>query len=332
MLFDLSLCSKYRPHLMGLAAIMVFICHASVYGVVMPALIEKLVLYGNLGVDIFLFLSGVGCYYSLAKKPDLKTWYKRRFWRIFVPYSIIQIPYCILLICAGQFDFFHFLYSYSTISYWTHHEGAWYVALLVPLYLLTPIVFRLFQQSRHRFVILLLLLVSILVLCHINISTGSELLDRVIDNAQIIFMRCCSFVIGMYCGPMVQSGRKIPFSQIIIPAIGIFIIAHTFLHSVFMYWCLIPALLCICLWLFTKLPSNKKVLRPLAWVGAMSLESYLANIYLCYTMKPIFENIGIRLSSHEVLLEYLLIIVVGLIMAWITHFISSVVYDRSFFH
>lgn len=317
---------------MGLAAIMVFICHASVYGVEMPAIIEKFVVYGNLGVDIFLFLSGVGCYYSLVKKPDLKTWYKRRFWRIFVPYSIIQIPYCLLLIGSGQFNICRFIYSYSTISYWTHHEGAWYVALLVPLYLLTPIVFRLFQRYRQRIVILLLVLVLSLVLCHVSIYTGIELLDRVIDNAQIAFMRCCSFVIGMYCGPMVQSGKKSSPCRIVFPAIALYIIFHICLPSVFMYWCLIPALVCICLLLFNKVQDNKTILRLFTWVGNMSLESYLANIYLCYTMKPIFDNIGIRFSNQESFIEYLLIIVLGLIMSWVTHFISSIVYDRSFFH
>lgn len=68
--FSLELLSKYRTQLMGIAAIMIIICHAVSYGVVLPSILKKITLYGNLGVDIFLFLSGLGCYYSLSNGGD----------------------------------------------------------------------------------------------------------------------------------------------------------------------------------------------------------------------------------------------------------------------
>lgn len=138
MSFNLSLLSKHRTHLMGIAAIMIIVCHANVYGVTMPVALRKMFNYGNMGVDIFLFLSGIGCYYSLSKKTTLAAWYRKRFVRIFIPYAVMQIPFWTYWIVVGEFDFADKLFEFSTVKFWTHHVGAWYVALLLPLYIITP--------------------------------------------------------------------------------------------------------------------------------------------------------------------------------------------------
>ena len=135
---DLNLLSKYRTPLMGLAALMVIFCHAPYYGVVMPRVVHEVLGRGNLGVDIFLFLSGMGCWYSLFKGVSLKQWYYRRFVRIFIPYLLMQIPLWIWKLCNGEFSLSNEVLVFSTAGFWLNHVGAWYVALLVPLYLLTP--------------------------------------------------------------------------------------------------------------------------------------------------------------------------------------------------
>lgn len=106
--FDLNLLSQYRTPLMGLAALMIVVCHALSYGVEMPGLIASLLERGGLGVDIFLFLSGIGCWYSLSKGTTPGSWYSKRFMRIFVPY-----------LCRFRFGFgnywmehFHFRTNY----------------------------------------------------------------------------------------------------------------------------------------------------------------------------------------------------------------------------
>lgn len=86
LMYDLNLISKYRTPLMGIAALMIILCHAPQYGVAMPNSISSVMLRGGLGVDIFLYLSGVGCWYSLSKGVTLKKWYCKRFIRIFIPY------------------------------------------------------------------------------------------------------------------------------------------------------------------------------------------------------------------------------------------------------
>lgn len=67
--FELEELSIKRTQLMGLATLMIIICHASASHVLMPYWLSKLMDLGNYGVDIFLFLSGLGLFYSLSNKP-----------------------------------------------------------------------------------------------------------------------------------------------------------------------------------------------------------------------------------------------------------------------
>lgn len=57
--------SKHRTALMGIAAIMILLCH-SARRISMPSAIAYPLSFLNIGVDIFLFLSGMGIYYSLS--------------------------------------------------------------------------------------------------------------------------------------------------------------------------------------------------------------------------------------------------------------------------
>lgn len=64
--FNLNLISKYRAELMGVSTLLILICHAAGNDVLMPKWLMYVVAQAQLGVDIFLFLSGMGLYYSLS--------------------------------------------------------------------------------------------------------------------------------------------------------------------------------------------------------------------------------------------------------------------------
>ena len=69
MLLDTKYIKDERKFIMGCAIIMVLLVHAvddgAGYGI--PKYIVKLASYGAWGVDVFLFLSGVGWYWSYKK-------------------------------------------------------------------------------------------------------------------------------------------------------------------------------------------------------------------------------------------------------------------------
>ena len=64
--FQLSKISEYRTELMGMSAILILICHSVAY-IEMPRILHYVLSLGNIGVDLFLFLSGMGMWFSLTK-------------------------------------------------------------------------------------------------------------------------------------------------------------------------------------------------------------------------------------------------------------------------
>ena len=94
---------------------------------------------GFYGVDIFLFLSGLGVYFSLMKRPNVLRFYKARLVRILPAYVIVAcVSYCLLrLDKASALDFFYYI---SGIGYWTRHTRFdWYIPTQLAFYLITPL-------------------------------------------------------------------------------------------------------------------------------------------------------------------------------------------------
>ena len=59
--------SVYRTELMGVATLMILVCHIVAY-VPMPMSLYYILAFCDIGVDIFLFLSGMGIWYSIDNK------------------------------------------------------------------------------------------------------------------------------------------------------------------------------------------------------------------------------------------------------------------------
>lgn len=75
--YSVNQISKFRPALMGIATILIFIVHAPDNGVMMPNTLKTICALGALGVDLFLLLSGFGLWYSLNRLFSdklLMTW------------------------------------------------------------------------------------------------------------------------------------------------------------------------------------------------------------------------------------------------------------------
>ena len=64
-MLNLGLFTKYRTELMGVATILIILCHMPAHEVVMPSPLAMMLSHGGAGCDIFLFLSGLGMYCSL---------------------------------------------------------------------------------------------------------------------------------------------------------------------------------------------------------------------------------------------------------------------------
>ncbi len=321
--YNLSLLSQYRTQLMGMAALMIILCHAPQYGVEMPSLIHKLFVYLNIGVDIFLFLSGMGCGFSLMKSPNYFTWIKKRFIRIFVPYTFVLVFFRLLGLLFVDVSWERWLLNYSTIRFWTHHDGPWFIALLVLLYPLTPLIYWIFVRFKRRNLIAFTLIVLLLLITHIHICTHIDVINSVIRNLQWAFTRVVSFIIGLYLAPYIKQNLKVNTIYVIgASALGC-ILFHFFMKDVFYLWLYVLPTLIILSSLLKRISKVSKLNCFFLWLGAASLESYLTNVELKGLMPAIIYKWANNPIFFGHYLDYTLVIVFGLCSTFITHFISK---------
>ena len=194
------LISTYRTELMGIATILILLCHAVGRNVAFPFPLNKFFGLGTCGVDIFFFLSGFGLFYSLKSKSftGLKEWYKKRYIRIYLPFLFISLVDIIPAIIDNSFSLFNYLYRSSLLSYWTRRNAPWFIATLVPLYAITPFLVKaLFYKGKQ--VLWFLLLVCLIVGYNfIQLREGGAVLQTV----NSVLPHTIPFLAGILVGDM----------------------------------------------------------------------------------------------------------------------------------
>ena len=283
---ELANISRYRGELMGAAMLFVILFHVALdrgdpfYG---------LRRCGNVGVDIFLFLSGVGLWFSWMKTPSTAHFYRRRLLRILPTW----------LVCATAFYLSDYLgkrrFSTSLVDlvgditvnwdFWLHDELTfWYVPAIMLLYLLAPFYMRLIRRHAvYRWLPLLMVVWCVMVEWVIPIH-------HAVGHLEIFWSRMPIFFIGINCGEWVREGRRIGGD-------GVWLLLLTFAmtfgtclyleqvrHGHFPLFVermlYIPFTVCSVLVLnriFRRTPQW--VNRSFCFVGALSLEAYLIHLH-----------------------------------------------------
>ncbi len=139
---ELSDISRYRGELMGLAMLFVMLFH-----VWMPKSnpMYGLVRCGNVGVDIFLLLSGVGLWFSWTGNPSPKRFFVHRFQRVYPAWLVMAclfyIPNYISTPGGGYSPDVPNLIANILVgwSFWRIDDLTfWFVPSIMVLYVLAP--------------------------------------------------------------------------------------------------------------------------------------------------------------------------------------------------
>ena len=157
--------SKYRSSLMGVAMLSVFLFHSM--GNWMPKVVLDIAANGSIGVDVFLFLSAMGLTYSISKNPSVLAFYKRRVWRIMPAYWLIMsCVYLFVFVLKATHimpdnyyriprNMWELVQAYTTLGYWLK-DGIfylWYIPAILLLYLLFPLLHKLFVTSKWSYLL-----------------------------------------------------------------------------------------------------------------------------------------------------------------------------------
>ena len=283
---ELGNISRFRAEQMGAAMLFVILFHVALdrgdpfYG---------LRRCGNVGVDIFLFLSGVGLWFSWVKTPDVLRFYRRRLLRI-VPTWLVVATAFYLPDYLGARRFSRSLVDLIgdiTLNwdFWLHDElNFWYIPATMMLYLFAPGYMELIKRHPiYRWLPVVMIMWCILVQYVTPIH-------HAVGHLEIFWSRVPIFFIGINMGEMVRQRQSLDGTSIWMIWI---MFLMTLTSSIFleqerhgMFPLFLERMLYIPLTITSILLLNRIFRRTPQWfnrgfifVGALSLEAYLIHIH-----------------------------------------------------
>ena len=278
--------SHHRSELMGLAMIAIGLFHVNV-----PRLSPFYGLWrmGNMGVDVFLFLSGVGLWYALTGNTSLKRFFTRRYLRIYPTWLLVASLYYVPRFLQGAKGTKEIIDLAGDVlvnwDFWLHDELTfWYIPATMMLYLFAPAYVKL--VSRHpiyRWLPVLMIVWCVAVQWVVP-------LHNAVGHIEIFWSRVPIFFIGINCGAMVKQGQSLSAQSVwllvaaVVLSLGVDIYLEQTRHGLFPLFIgrmlYIPATFSLVLLLsncLTAVPQAIK--RALRLVGMVSLEMYLLHVH-----------------------------------------------------
>ncbi len=288
---ELANISRYRGELMGIAMIFIFLFHVALPRYNMFFGLRRI---GNIGVDMFLFLSGVGLWFSWMKHPSVKRFFKRRYLRVYPAWLIISCLYYIPHFHGHSFSAWINLIGEVTINwgFWLHGELTfWYIPAMMMLYLFAPSYIQLIRRHPvYRWLPVVMILWCILV------QYVTPIHDT-LGHLEIFWSRVPIFFIGINMGESVRRKDKMDGASIwmilivFVMTLSSSIFLEQELHNMFPIY--VERMLYIPLTITTILLLNrvlrmtsKKVKTLFKFVGALSLECYLIHIHFVLDYVP----------------------------------------------
>ena len=228
--------------------------------------------------------------------------------RIFIPYLLIAVPITLPRYLLNGYSLADWLLFISTVDYWISHHGVWFLAAIIPLYLIAPFVFRLIC----RFGVWICVFPILVFYMTGFINEDSD----VLNNILFVTVRIPAFFLGMMLGKYVKAGSSVPIGYILCTLLMALIMLATTRRLVYTYIFLVIPIA----WIGSALLI--RFVRPcLEFMGDISLESYLTNVIFPVSIVAVpLSCIGIADNSWIV---YTLFAVSNVLSAYLYHLISN---------
>ncbi len=276
---ELANISRFRGELMGAAMLFIILFHV---GLPRSDAFFGLRRCGNIGVDMFLFLSGVGLWFSWVKQPSTRHFYRRRLLRILPAWLIMSSLYYIPRFNPQTGSVIDLIGNITiNWNFWLHDELTfWYIPAIMMLYLWAPPYMRLITKHPvYRWSVVLMVLWCIMV-------QWIAPVHQTVGHIEIFWSRVPIFFLGINLGEAVRHEGRIDGAAVwlvLITFVACFascIYLEQVSHGRFPLF--VERMIYIPLTLATVLLLNRvfrrmpqRVNRFCAFFGGLSLEAYL---------------------------------------------------------
>ena len=324
---------------MGVAILWIMLFHLHVSFVFTPFRAIKAIGYG--GVDMFLFLSGFGLYYSCSKDNfNKRQYYKNRFKRILPEFWLVLIVVFLLKNDFSYESFYTLICHASTLGLWVWGKipyVLWYISCILMFYAIYPHYYSLFK--KYGIIVPLLcigggifLMIFYAILCIFLYDK-----ENIGENAIFAYARIPIFFLGSIFGWFAKNDVKISLKNsqkvvallvallCVIALLGFIKTYPSTILSVcslyFIPFIIITPILCIVLAIvFNKFIYMDKIF---AYIGSLSLELYLCHAY-------IFKHLDYFVVNYGQFIAIISVILLSCISAWMLHYINKMCLQRYF--
>lgn len=243
----------------------------------------------NCGVDLFLFLSGLGACHSIQRR-GAGGYLRQRAHRLLPGLYAFMLPWCAVMAALGAMSGREVLGTVTLLGWWLgqYNQLNWYFSAVWLFFLLAPPIYLLLQKSLHPTAVwgvLTLFSIALGILCPL-------------DRLMTAVTRLPVFLTGMLFGRLEQLGN--PHTKLLrallIPLmlLGLWLILIAYWgygwvygYSLGLWWypyaLVIPGaavLVSDLAALLRKFPALRRIMRPLEWCGESSAEILMIHVGL----------------------------------------------------
>ena len=312
---------KYRSVWMALAIMWVVVFHSMM---IMPnSILEFIKQIGYGGVDIFIFASGLGCYYSLSKDSNINKFLKRRFDKLMPTFWCFLVVFILYKKLHEGIGITAIIGNILCIQSFTLKGDSfnWYICCIWLFYFLAPYIYFHTKNIKTKFSVIMYIL--FLLLFSISFINCHDLI--------IMMTRLPLFFMGMYCAKLSKiRNYKLSKTSIILSIIsmiiGLIILKYCYVNYYNYLWnyglhwypfILIVPGLCTSISLLCLLIDDKKIgkniIKFLNVIGNNTFEVYLVHIFIFGIVKTKIIN-GTLVNSNRLWFKCIILVIISSIL------------------
>ena len=216
--YDLFSLSKYRNEIYGFSLILILFYHACLVDYNWTS-IMRIFKIGYLGVEIFLFLSGISLFFSYTADHNLIRFYKKRLIRLLVPAVIILTPYYIYVFSLGNYSpaaiILKTIPNVLLLQFWIDgSDSSYFLSLMMVCYLFYPLLYKVVSKDENavihitKAVLLCIAQIAVCVFVEKVFPAYWEITNEALARIPV-------FTAGCFLGPYVYKHKKV--SWLIVP-------------------------------------------------------------------------------------------------------------------
>lgn len=238
-------------------------------------------------------MSGLGLYYSWQKDSSTISFYKKRIYRLFIPYILISFAFIVYSTIISNSSLLESTLRLLTLKFWVFgNDSMWYISVSLALYLAFPFIYRILFSGKIKpqvkSIFFVILWISLCYAIH-NLFAGYY------KSVELGFPKIWMFFLGMLLGKYAYSNAKTTKTHIILFCC-IFVIAilsnlsdNDFIKPFADCLLRLVTIPIVCVLFNITQKWNSFAHNILGWFGKYSLELYVIHLLVYESIKSSYQ-------------------------------------------